>query len=557
MIQSKGFFRRSLVTFFLLPIVLHSQVQLRDTIISWQHHMFELNDDYSVNTYSTNDNDIQQVQFSGKVIENELIRLVVVPEYGARIISFVYKPTNHEYLYQSECGSPYGMNDGNFYYDWLMVYGGIFPTFPEPEHGKTWLLPWNFNVEENTGDSVIISMEYTDTTMFDNTPGQFNNGITNITCRIEVGVYMGSSLWDFNVSLKNNTENDVNYEYWTCTTLTPGSNIGNTGSPLNSEMVVPIENYEAAWSPGNWIGNYGSLYDFTNINYLSEWDDMGIAYANNLVDNYWGVINHDNEEGIFRISENIETPGMKFWTWGKYNVDNDLYDFSNGGKDNYIELWAGVSDAFFTDAILSSLEEISWNEAYCPTVNLAGITKINNQLAVNIGWNQDNKSLYYELLAFNPNLDYRVNMYLTGENNYPVIDNTIYASALGNTDEFIMDYIGNGNYTIGFEVYDQNDELILFAEKDISITTTGTDDLLAANGNHNSMTIISKGNRKVNISMDVVENYKLQIFNISGQLVLNSNFTGASLNAFLPSNGIYIVNVVGEKSSYSDKIIIN
>jgi len=393
--------------------------------------------------------------------------------------------------------------------------------------------------------------------MFDNTPGQFNNGITNITCRIEVGVYMGSSLWDFNVSLKNNTENDVNYEYWTCTTLTPGSNIGNTGSPLNSEMVVPIENYEAAWSPGNWIGNYGSLYDFTNINYLSEWDDMGIAYANNLVDNYWGVINHDNEEGIFRISENIETPGMKFWTWGKYNVDNDLYDFSNGGKDNYIELWAGVSDAFFTDAILSSLEEISWNEAYCPTVNLAGITKINNQLAVNIGWNQDNKSLYYELLAFNPNLDYRVNMYLTGENNYPVIDNTIYASALGNTDEFIMDYIGNGNYTIGFEVYDQNDELILFAEKDISITTTGTDDLLAANGNHNSMTIISKGNRKVNISMDVVENYKLQIFNISGQLVLNSNFTGASLNAFLPSNGIYIVNVVGEKSSYSDKIIIN
>ena len=557
MIQSKGFFRRSLVTFFLLPIVLHSQVQLRDTIISWQHHMFELNDDYSVNTYSTNDNDIQQVQFSGKVIENELIRLVVVPEYGARIISFVYKPTNHEYLYQSECGSPYGMNDGNFYYDWLMVYGGIFPTFPEPEHGKTWLLPWNFNVEENTGDSVIIIMECTDTTMFDNTPGQFNNGITNITCRIEVGVYMGSSLWDFNVSLKNNTENDVNYEYWTCTTLTPGSNIGNTGSPLNSEMVVPIENYEAAWSPGNWIGNYGSLYDFTNINYLSEWDDMGIAYANNLVDNYWGVINHDNEEGIFRISENIETPGMKFWTWGKYNVDNDLYDFSNGGKDNYIELWAGVSDAFFTDAILSSLEEISWNEAYCPTVNLAGITKINNQLAVNIGWNQDNKSLYYELLAFNPNLDYRVNMYLTGENNYPVIDNTIYASALGNTDEFIMDYIGNGNYTIGFEVYDQNDELILFAEKDISITTTGTDDLLAANGNHNSMTIISKGNRKVNISMDVVENYKLQIFNISGQLVLNSNFTGASLNAFLPSNGIYIVNVVGEKSSYSDKIIIN
>jgi hypothetical protein len=73
---------------------------------------------------------------------------------------------------------------------------------------------------------------------------------------------------------------------------------------------------------------------------------MGIAYAYDLTDNFWGVINHENEEGIFRISENIETPGMKFWSWGKNNVDNNLFDFSNGGQDNYIELWAGVSESF-------------------------------------------------------------------------------------------------------------------------------------------------------------------------------------------------------------------
>ncbi len=29
------------------------------------------------------------------------------------------------------------MKAGNFYYDWLMVYGGIFPTFPDPEHGRS------------------------------------------------------------------------------------------------------------------------------------------------------------------------------------------------------------------------------------------------------------------------------------------------------------------------------------------------------------------------------------------------------------------------------------
>jgi len=188
----------------LMPTLLFSQVQLRDSIITWQHHSYQLNADNSMNNYSTASNVRQQVHFNAKVIENELIRLVVIPEYGARVISFVYKPSGHENLYQSECGSPYGMNDGNFYYDWLMVYGGIFPTFPEPEHGKAWLLPWEYDIVKSTADTVIIGMEYTDTTWFTRAPGKFNNGITNITCRIEIGVIKGSSLWDFNVSLKNN-----------------------------------------------------------------------------------------------------------------------------------------------------------------------------------------------------------------------------------------------------------------------------------------------------------------------------------------------------------------
>jgi hypothetical protein len=114
-------------------------------------------------------------------------------------------------------------------------------------------------------------MEHTDTTAYAGAPGGFNNGITSITCQIEVSVYSGSSAWDFDVKLINNQSQSVNYEYWTCTTLTPGSEMGNTGSPLNSEMVVPFDQYEAAWSPGGWIGNYGTLYNVDRIDFLSKW----------------------------------------------------------------------------------------------------------------------------------------------------------------------------------------------------------------------------------------------------------------------------------------------
>jgi hypothetical protein len=58
-----------------------------------------------MNNYSTNDQNIEQVQFNARIIENDLIRIIVIPENGARIITCVYKPTGDGYLYHSECGS--------------------------------------------------------------------------------------------------------------------------------------------------------------------------------------------------------------------------------------------------------------------------------------------------------------------------------------------------------------------------------------------------------------------------------------------------------------------
>jgi hypothetical protein len=545
-----------LILYFIIP--LNAQVSLRDTSITWQHHALELNEDFSINSYSTDDNNIQQVVFDdSKVIENELIKLVLVPEYGARILSFIYKPTNHEYLYQSECGSAYEIYNNIFYYDWLMVWGGIFPTFPEPEHGKTWLLPWKFSVIKNTADTVTIRMEHTDTTAYAGAPGGFNNGITSITCQIEVSVYSGSSAWDFDVKLINNQSQSVNYEYWTCTTLTPGSEMGNTGSPLNSEMVVPFDQYEAAWSPGGWIGNYGTLYNVDRIDFLSKWDDMGIAYAHNLNDNYWGVINHDNKEGIFRISENIETPGMKFWTWGKNNIDNDLYDFSNGGADNYIELWAGVSEAFFNDAVLTANEVKSWTETYGPTKNLTSITGINKQAAVNLLWDESNQTLSYELMAFKPNINYDIRIYLEGSSVYEVTNEEVLAATFGNSDNYPLAEldIEEGNYAAYFDL-SKDGEQIFSAQKEIFVQASTHNKILEESIADNNFQIWVSHNREVTVKVDNIDIYYVRVVGLNGQLLKNYSFEGNESNFELPYSGVFIVNINGNNSVYTNKIIV-
>ena len=70
------------------------------------------------------------------MLENRYLKVTLVPEFGGRILSIIYKLTGHEQLYRNEVGVPYGINANNFYYDWLMVYGGIFPTFPMPSTAR-------------------------------------------------------------------------------------------------------------------------------------------------------------------------------------------------------------------------------------------------------------------------------------------------------------------------------------------------------------------------------------------------------------------------------------
>lgn len=538
------------------PSLLFSQVELRDSTIHWMQHSFRLNADYSMDFYSTADNYLHQAEFHAKVLENEFIRLVVIPEYGARVISFVYKPTGHEYLYQSACGSPYGINEGNFYYNWLMVYGGIFPTFPEPEHGKTWLLEWEYEVVKNTGDSLVLAMEYTDNNSFSKAPGKFNNGITNITCRVEIGVYAGSSRWDFDVSLKNNRNEKVRYEYWTCTTLTPGSAIGDTGSPLQTELVAPIAQYRADWSPGNWIGNYGRLYDFSRINFLSKWTDMGIAYGVDLHDNYWGVINQENREGIFRISENRLTPGLKFWTWGKNNVDNDLFDFSNGGADNYIELWAGVSESFFSDASLEANEEIHWKESYAPTVGLRSILKIDPNFAVNLEWEKETNTISYQFNAFQPDQSLDISMYLTGDGYHDLLRKSLGNSLLGFRDSLVVSGVPAGTYSLNFEVFDEDGSRQFVASRELISLGASSIHLIPKGEKSGHPFIQQLQTDEFRLVMPEADTYQIRIFNLNGQLVRSERFTGKVKDLSFHSKGLFLIQISGFQKMYDAKILV-
>ena len=453
-------------------------LKIYDSTVDFRHFHFETDQNNLLVNY--NENEIITTTFRTKVIENAYLKVTLLAEYGGRILSSIYKPTGHEMLYQNPIGTPYGIKEGNFYYDWLMVYGGIFPTFPEPEHGKAWCLPWEETIIEESEDKISVEMRFTDNIdPVDGIPGKFKIGRTDITCVSTVTVYKDKSYVDYNIKLINNRNEEVKYEYWTCITFAPGSEEGNTYCPPDTEMVVPIKQAVLKDDWWAWMGTAEKpvnkskhVFEYKNLAWFKNWQDMGIAYAYpGVLESWWGVINHENQIGLLRIADNkTHTPGLKFWTWGIDSLETNRETFGDSSR-GYIELWAGHSPEFFTATSLAPNEEKEWTEYYIPTAGLSSVTYANRNAAVFMDYSYDeNKNEYYirsDIFTTHPNKNLNVQFNLRGTDTQKVhIDTFVSNPETANKFEFSLPRadVGKDVYALEMVLTDSANNTLLQTE---------------------------------------------------------------------------------------------
>jgi uncharacterized protein DUF5107 len=378
------------------------RVSLSPSTIAWSTAKYATDADNALVDGSLDTRTIVERSFNTYVLENRYLKVTLLPEFGGRIISIIYKPTGHEELYRDEVGVPYGMKGGTFYYDWMMVYGGIFPTLPDAEHGKTWLKPWEFKVVKQSDAEVTVSMSLTDDFAFDAAPKRFRRGSTGIEATYYVTLKADRAALDARMVLKNPKDAAIDYEYWTCTTLAPGSDPGHPRATGGAEIVGPV----AAYFTPSWSKNLAEGDErlgpgqsrFNKLRWFKNWPSMGIAYAAPDMQggNFWGVINHDNEEGIIRVADNTITRGLKMWTWGFPSLANDALSRKEPNPAQpYVELWAGMSDQFFHAASFPPRGEISIPETYGPTVGMSNVTDANERMLVNLAAEGGNATLQF------------------------------------------------------------------------------------------------------------------------------------------------------------------
>jgi Domain of unknown function (DUF5107) len=377
-------------------------VSLSESTITWSTVKYATDADNGLVSGSLDKTTIVDRTFRTYVIENHYLKVTLLPEFGGRILSIIYKPTGHEQLYRTDVGVPYGMKGGIFYYDWMMVYGGIFPTFPDAEHGKTWLKPWDFKVVKESAGEVTVSMSLKDDFAYSAAPKQFKAGSTGLEATYYVTLKADRTALEARAVLKNPQPKAIDYEYWTCTTLAPGSDPENRKATGGAEIIAPIQAYRTPdWSK-NLADGDSSLGPgrsrFEKLRYFRNWPTMGIAYAAPDMQggNFWGVINHDNEEGIIRIADNSITPGLKMWTWGFPAFTHETDARTDPSEQRpYVELWAGVSDEFFHRASFPALGDVSIPETYSPIVGMSNVTHANENILINLSAEASHANLQF------------------------------------------------------------------------------------------------------------------------------------------------------------------
>ena len=111
----------------------------------------------------------------------------------------------------------------------------------------------DFRVSNDEIRTVAASLPETlkDDFAFAAAPKQFKRGSTGIEATYYVTLKADRAALDTRIVLKNPKDAAIDYEYWTCTTLAPGSDPDHPKATGGAEIIGPI----AAYSTPSWSQN--------------------------------------------------------------------------------------------------------------------------------------------------------------------------------------------------------------------------------------------------------------------------------------------------------------
>ncbi|HEU5078800.1 MAG TPA: DUF5107 domain-containing protein [Opitutaceae bacterium] len=298
-------------------------------------------------------------------LENEYVKIGILPEIGGRLFSALDKTNNYDYVYRQHVIKPalIGLIGA-----WIS--GGIEWNIPHHHRASTFI-PVQYRTEENADGSKTVWV-----------------GELEVRHRMRWAVgytlHPGSSVLECSLRIVNRTPE------------------AHTMLCFANVAVNASENYQIIFPPSTqWVTHhhkreftqwpiakqpYGGVdWHGEDVSWYKNHKNANSMFAWNYQDDFFAGYDHGKQAGTMSIADHHIVPGKKFWTWGS-GPRGQMWDEILTDTDGpYIELMVGAySDNQPDYSWLQPFETRSFTMNWYPFRDIGGVKNANLDAAVNL-----------------------------------------------------------------------------------------------------------------------------------------------------------------------------
>ncbi|MGQ9619597.1 MAG: DUF5107 domain-containing protein [Bacteroidales bacterium] len=308
-------------------------------------------------------------------LENEYIKICVMPEIGGKLYYATDKTNNYNFIYKNNVVKP-----SNIGMTGAWVSGGIeWCVFHH--HRASTFQPVDYTVTENSDGSKTIWIGETE-------PRHRMRWTIGIT------VFPGRSYFQAEVKLINPTPVTHTFLYW-----------ANAAAHTN-------ENYQIIFPPSVQVATYHSKTSFTRWPISTEiyngvdftagvdvswWKNVLTSnsfFAHDLKEDFMGGYDHGKQAGTVHIGDHNIVKGAKLWEWGAGPRGQATEARLTENDGPYVELMTGAfSDNQPDYSWIKPYEVKTFKQCWYPIKDIGGFKNANLNGAVNLE-KKDNNTVF-------------------------------------------------------------------------------------------------------------------------------------------------------------------
>jgi tetratricopeptide (TPR) repeat protein len=308
------------------------------------------------------------IQKSWKVVEleNDYIKVMILPEIGGKIWTAIEKSTNQPFIYYNHVVKFRDIAMRGPY-----TSGGLELNYGMIGHTPNCATPVDYIIQNNSDGSVSCIVGVLDL-------------LTRSNWRLEIRLPKDRAYFTTRTFWYNSTPIEQPYYHW----LNGGYKAGG-----NLEFIFPGTKYighegeYADWPVNKGNGRNISFYESNNFGGYKSYHVFG--KLTNFSGGYW----HDDDFGMVRYGSYDDKAGKKIWIWGLSGQGMIWEKFLTDTDGQYVEMQSGrlfnqnSSTATFTPFKHLNFAPYStdiWTEYFYPVLRTKGYVMANDYGALNI-----------------------------------------------------------------------------------------------------------------------------------------------------------------------------